>query len=114
MTPSSPKSGRKLPTENGPETLSPRAPAVESRTVPLTLGEVAEIFIAGCQRGSDEAIAFERGSAASGARDDDLAAALCEIINAGKRWGEPGYIAYSTLAQVWDNALAARVEENAR
>lgn len=76
--------------------------------IPFTLEQVTEIFNAGCRRGENEAIAFEWGSICSGQREDDLSDAICDALNEGVGWDDPGFIKGGSLKDVWNAAQAKR------
>ena len=67
------------------------------KTFTFTVDQIKDIFKAGIDRGSDEAGAFEWGSSASGNKFDNCVEAVHDIINAGKKWGEDGYVEYAVI-----------------
>ena len=67
----------------------------------LTLDQIKEIYEAGIRRGNDEATAHEWGSRPSGSQFDELEEAMHDILNQGVVWGEPGYVDYDAVREMF-------------
>ncbi len=83
------------------EVVSGRVRFEPARDTALTLtrAEMVAIYRAGMQRGSDEAVAFDWGSTASGTWDDGLHEEVCDIINAGMPWADEQRVRFDEIRE---------------
>lgn len=63
----------------------------------LNKEQLISVFNAGIERGEDQASSYEWGCCPHGKKLDNLVDAIYDIVNTGKTWDDPKYVARETV-----------------
>lgn len=71
----------------------------DGKTFTLTLDQIEDVFIAGCNRGSEEEAHFQSGCRTPDKRIDSFVNALWEAINGDKAWDDDSFVSIFTVEE---------------
>lgn len=80
------------------------------KTAALNFPLLFAVYQAGIRRGQAEANAYDWGCRPTGKQEDELVEALYDHLNAGQKWGEPGYLDWQRVEKLVADAQASERE----